>query len=469
MEDRLVEEENTGNKAKIIPFVSDNSLMTSYIVESFKKNNENYAFNNEFYFYNGSYWEKKNEFIIKKCLQDFASNFITDSKYYKPYRRVDDMYAQAKLDLYSEYETNRNVLNFPNGTYDLQTLEFREHRKEEFIKYVLPYNYDPNAECPKWINFINEILPEEDLQRLISEVLAYPIANIHLEKLPYFQGFGRNGKSVLLEVISNVLGKNNVSNVPLANILKNDGLALQQMENKLINITAENIPTISDSSVLKAYISGEALMIKKLYHDSYSSTNYPQTILASNHLPQNNDYSKGYYDRLLFIPFNYTIPDDKINPCLKDELCVELPGICNWLLEGVKTLRKNNKFSYSKTVEALKNEYRLESDCVNMFLNEKWYIPSKNNKQLLSQLYNEFERFSNENGYKTMTKRTFSSRLRGLGFKVEKSGTDNQMNVWLQIGSLKEVSNMDNEPLTEDRKEINEDTDWFEDDRESTF
>lgn len=439
MEDRLEIVSKKDNK--MFPFVSDKNEIVPFIIEKLKQSNDNIKFFEDFHIYENGYWQKKGEFYIKKLIQEFCSENGFELKHFKLYKKVDDLFNQAKLDFFTEVNTNLNILNFKNGAYELDNMVFREHRKDDFIFYSLPYDYDATADCPKWKAFIKEVLPQEDLQIAIQEALAYPLSKMHLEKIIYLFGNGRNGKSLSLEVITNVLGNENVSHVPLINITKNDGLALQQMENKLINISYENSSKIFDTSALKSYISGEALNVKRLYQDSYSTTNYPQSLMASNSMPQSDDFSEGFYRRFRFIPFNVTIEKDKVNPNLKNELCEELAGIANWLLEGVRRLRENKKFTYCPTIEALQNEYRVESDNVSMFLDEKMYIPSLNNKQLLSQLYNEFDTFANENGYRTMSKKTFSSRIKTLGFKIERL-TANQNYVWVEIGSKKNIANL---------------------------
>ena len=105
-------------------------------------------------------------------------------------------------------------------------MHFRDHRKDDYIFYSLPYSYDAQADCPKWKAFIKEVLPQEDLQIAIQEAMGYPLSNLHLEKIVYFVGNGRNGKSVCLDVLSTVLGEKNVSHVPIETIVKNDGKGL---------------------------------------------------------------------------------------------------------------------------------------------------------------------------------------------------------------------------------------------------
>lgn len=463
---QIVNKDKRDNRISIIP---EGIQVTTIIIDQLRQDTDEIIYtNNNFFIYMDGYWQMKEEYMVMKFLQDYAREIGYEEKYYKYHKKADDLLKQAKLDFYTQISTNRLALNFQNGTYELDTMTFRGHRKEDYLFYSLPYPYDAKADCPKWKAFIKEVLPQEDLQIAIQEGLAYPLSGLHLEKIIYLFGSGRNGKSVTLEVISSILGRENVSNVPLANITKNDGLSLQQMVNKLINISHENSSKIFESSVFKSYISGEPLDVKELYKDTYTTTNYPQTIMASNSMPQSDDYSEGYYRRFIFIPYIVTIPKERVNPNLKEELCEESSGILNWLLEGVKRLKENKKFTYSPTIEELQSEYRIESDNVSMFLEEKMYIPSLKNKQLLSQVYNEFNSFLNENGFREISNRTFSSRMKALGFKVERL-SQNKTYVWIEIGSKKNDIIAQESQIVENKLDSSEGESWFEDDPNCAF
>ncbi len=438
MEDKIIMFDNSEvnsevKQAKKIQFITDISSATVQIIKLLSECNDCIMFNINFYIYKEGYWQKEEENDIIKLIQEFAKEYGFESKYYEHHKKAKDLFEQARLDLYSKFTPNKNTLNFLNGTLELNTLEFREHRKEDYNFNILPYSYDPNAKCPNWNKFLDEILPDKKVQEVFQEVVAYPICGINLEKIGYLVGGGRNGKSVCLDVISEVFGKENVSHVPLDEINKNDGKAIQQMLFKLINISNETNASILNSAVFKSYASNEPLIVKYLYKDTYTSNNYPSSILAANSLPQSNDFSNGFFRRLKIIPFDVTIPEDKINPNLKNELCNELAGIFNWVHEGIKRLRENKRFSYSKVIEQTQNEFRNESDNVSMFIEDYMYVPSLVLKQLLSEIYSEYCVFANNNGYKKISNKNFSNRLRLLGFNIAPS-TGNKTYVWIEKG-----------------------------------
>ena len=181
-----------------------------------------------------------------------------------------------------------------------------------------------------------------------QEAFAYPLSKLHLEKLIYLYGDGLNGKSVALDVYSRLLGRENTTAISLEQITRQDGLYIAQMIGKLANISYENTQKIYNNAIFKSYVSGERLPVKRLYENPFITDDYPPSIISSNNMPIVDEFTNGYFRRFLFIPFNVTIAKQKINPNLTNELCEELSGICNWLIEGIRRLKENKKFSSSE-------------------------------------------------------------------------------------------------------------------------
>jgi len=70
--------------------------------------------------------------------------------------------SDARLkEIQSDNQTT--LINLINGTFEIngKNQSIREFRKSDFLTYQLPFEFEPNAECPKFINFLNEVLPEK--------------------------------------------------------------------------------------------------------------------------------------------------------------------------------------------------------------------------------------------------------------------------------------------------------------------
>lgn len=422
-----------GNRISIIG--NDKAIIIPLIIEELKKENDSILYNNGFYIYNGSYWKNVDEKKISLFIKEFALKIGCPEKVANPFWGIEAFVKQAEYDLFTEFSTNKNILNFENGTLELDTLIFREHRKEDYLLYSLPYAYDKEAQCPRWLKFLDEVLPNKDLQTLLQEAFAYPLSRLHLEKLVYLYGEGLNGKSVALDVYSRILGRENTTAISLEQITRQDGLYIAQMIGKIANISYENTQKIYNNAIFKSYVSGERLPVKRLYENPFMTDEYPPSIISSNNMPIVDEFTNGYFRRFLFLPFMVTIKKENINPNLTNELCEELSGICNWLIEGVKRLKENKKFTAVEAVNKAFDDFRMESDSVYLFVDELMYKPSEERKILLSQLYGEFEAWAKAYGYNKMSIRTFSKRLKSLGFEIKKS-TANATFIWLEKGSL---------------------------------
>lgn len=378
------------------------------------------------------YWLSKSNRYIGNRLKEFAIKIGCYHLNMSTHQGIDSLVKQAQYDLYREVEPQKGLLNFKNGTYDTSADVFRGHRKEDFLTYVIPYDFDPNAKCPLWDRVLKEWLPD-DVILILQELFGNVFLDNRHEKIGFLVGGGRNGKSVCLEAISQVLGAKNISNFSLSQITEEQGIFRASMEGKVLNISMDNSEKIKNFAIFKGLVSGEPQTMKRLYNQPYSSSNYPKTILAANALPKVEDYSDGYFRRLLIIPFERQIPSDDVDTELKEKLVVESAGILNWIIEGARRLRRQERFSDSYTINQFLDEYRRESDTVACYIDEKEWVVGTDDKISLSMAFEDFNQWIFRNGYAKMGNRTFAKRLRLLKFETEKIGG----NLYLWYGGAK--------------------------------
>ena len=63
---------NYNNEKKSIPFIPDKSEVITYIIQQLKESTNELIFNKYFCFYENGYWQKKEEYLVKKFIQNFA-------------------------------------------------------------------------------------------------------------------------------------------------------------------------------------------------------------------------------------------------------------------------------------------------------------------------------------------------------------------------------------------------------------
>ena len=115
--------------------------------------------------------------------------------------------AQSEVPIRPELlNANPWLLNCLNGTIDLRTGRLLPHTMEHFITKLAPVNYDPNANCDRWLEFLSRIMDgNEQLISFLQRAIGYALTGETSEQCLFiFHGSGANGKSTFLQAISSI-------------------------------------------------------------------------------------------------------------------------------------------------------------------------------------------------------------------------------------------------------------------------
>lgn len=379
----------------------------------------------EFMFWTGTGWKSGDaetmRSIIRRVLLDAGAGRVYS--FYSPRRVAKEVLAELCQHTDKQYTPTTDMIAFRNGVLDINTLELRPFSIDLQPRFTIGYDYDPEATCPKFTQAVSDALDEETAA-VFQEACGNLLLGYQHEIVPILTGGGQNGKSTLLEGLTAAFGEKDVTAYNLSEITVSDGRYVSNMQGAIANIAFDSSITlkIGNENLFKCYASGEPLPCKVLYKQPTMTRLYPKSLIALNGTPATSDYSLGYFRRLLLIPFSKKIDPTKVNLNLKAELKAERAGILNWVLEGMIRLRDNGHFTHSEAVIAAGNQYRTDSDSVASFIDEEGWKPSDKPDKTLADLFQIFEAWRQKMGYAGMTARKFSSRLRGLGIKVEKQG-----------------------------------------------
>jgi len=306
----------------------------------------------------------------------------------------------------------QGYVNFQNCILELETGNQLEHTPEMGFRYILPYEYDPEATCPRFTQFLSEtMLNDEELISLLCEFMGYSLSGIDPvvgQKALILYGNGSNGKSVFLEVLKLLAGKGNYSTVSLGKDINNE-TNRYSMSGKLFNVTEETPrDAMVDSTIFKALVSGGEVQARQLYCNSFNMKNYAKIIMACNSLPTNYDDSNGMYRRLLIVPFRATFTERTRDPYLIGKLGEELSGIFNLAYMGYRKFKSSGgMFTHSKQVEKQVSEYRQESHPLSFFIDEVCTLDLNSFSETMT-LYAKYKVFCDLAGMKPVDLRFFS-------------------------------------------------------------
>lgn len=118
--------------------------------------------------------------------------------------------------LSSALDSNPWLLNVSNGTLDLQTGKLRPHDRADLITKLAPVAFDPSADCPLWLDFLNVVTAgATDLQGFLRRLVGYCLTGSTADHvLPFLYGHGANGKSVFLNTVLDLLGDDYAMKAP---------------------------------------------------------------------------------------------------------------------------------------------------------------------------------------------------------------------------------------------------------------
>lgn len=311
------------------------------------------------------------------------------------------------------------ILALNNGLLDWHSYPYTliPHTKEYYNLNYLPYEWHGEKDSEMWIKYLIDATGGDvDLFELLQQWAGYCLMKHDQKEQKFVILFGESstGKSVFIKVLTHLLGKENISNVPLEKF--DDPHFVAQTYGKMLNITDESETHLEEvvETHLKHYTGGTMYMFKKLYQDGFSAYPTAKIMIVTNHLPSFKDTSEGIWRRLIVVPFNNVVPDEKIIKGLAEKIIeTEMPGVLKWALEGARKLEKYGFVKPEICKQALA-DYRRESLPEMQFLDELFETGTEDEKVSCKEFRIAYELWCNEQGIKAKSQKKLCKTLQKM-------------------------------------------------------
>lgn len=314
------------------------------------------------------------------------------------------------------------LLNCANGTVDLTTGRVREHSRADLLTKLCPTPFDPRAECPVWLQFLNTIFANnQELIGYVQRLLGYGLTgNVSEQILPIFWGTGANGKSTLLNAIQDMLGGDYAMKAPLDLLMQKRGDSHPTERADLFGrrfvccIETEDGRRLAESLV-KELTGGDRIRARRMREDFWEFLPTHKIILCTNHQPvvQGTDYA--IWRRLRLVPLTVTIPEHQQDKQLPEKLRNELPGILRWCVQGCLDWQKHGLRDPQVVINATR-QYRDSQDLIGQFLAEHC-IEGGSIKVRGSDLYVAYQRWAEVAGERAIDRRAFGVAMTERGYE----------------------------------------------------
>lgn len=321
-------------------------------------------------------------------------------------------------------------VNFKNGLFDLEEWKLIEHNPEILNIAQIQARYDPAAKCPVITRYFKDCeLPEESI-KVLEEFAGYCLTtDVKLQKAVMLYGNGANGKSVFINLLKIILGKDCVSGESLQN-LETDKYRVANLYGKRLNA----FPDLKDSplqtnEVFNTLTGNDLELIgERKYQHDFRFKPTAKLLFSANKIPFAYSDNYAYYRRWILIEFPKTFEKDEIDESIIEKMTTEeeKSGFINLMLEGLKRLLQNRRFSYDLGVDEIEKQYLLHSDNVQIFeetcLRDCEGTEKPNSKK---EVYDYYLIWCNFHKINPVKPKTFTKKLDKIGRKVYNTSTYN--------------------------------------------
>jgi len=334
-------------------------------------------------------------------------------------------------------------LNVRNGILDLTTGILMPHNPALLSPVQIAAEFDPEARCPRIEQFASEVFPPDAID-LAWEIAGYLLVpDNRLRKAVMLLGRGRNGKSVFLNVLTALVGAENISNRSLHK-LEEDRFAAADLYGKLANVFADiGAGELSGSSLFKSITGGDRISAERKFQPAFSFTPYARLLFSANTPPPTSDSTDAFFDRWVVVPFGQRFrvgseggeaPVENTN--LLSELTTpqELSGLLNLALSGLERVRAQQGFTRGESTDLALKRFRTDVDSVAGFVNEDCTINMAHapSGEIISTerkiLYEAYQVWCEDNGKRALSAARFYERLRSAEFGLAETARNG---VWM--------------------------------------
>jgi putative DNA primase/helicase len=382
--------------------------------------------NSTFLAYSNGFWVKLND---QSDVLHAITKFLSPAVAYKD---VMEIYRVLKLICIiknEHFKPDANCVCFLNGVLNLTTFKLEPHSPHYHLMSGRNIAWDEGATSPVFSKYLFDVFRDDaDRDEKIQFVLEWMglclVPDTSFEKFVVCVGEGGNGKSVLLKLMPELLGNENVYSAPIQRL--GNRRALAELDGKLLLTSSEiNENTVMDDGILKQIVSGDTVEAERKYEHPFTFVPYTRIMLATNHLPKLRDVTHAFFRRLVMLKFDRNFTAEEMDMDLPVKLKAELSGIFAMAVNGLRTLRERGNFIVPSSSEDAAVQYRQDSDAIKIFADDALLTAVADKGMRPAALYELYSKWSRAYGIAIENNINLGKRLKRLGFnKTRSNGKD---------------------------------------------
>lgn len=405
-------------------------------------------------FWNGQYWQKDTIGYVSRLahttirlLLQFAITITDDDKRKtmvrfaissQNRRTFDNMLATARdllgvrIDA-NVFDNDPWLLNCANGTLNLKTGKLQPHTQTDLITRILPTKYDPIAQAPIWLTFLNTVFESNaELIEYIQRAVGYSITgDVREDCLHFAFGDGGNGKSTFFKALETLLGEyahKSPSSMFMAQKFEGIPVDVAALQGKRFVVASEISKGARwNEAKVKDLTGGDKLTARYMRQNPFSFEPTHKVWIYGNDKPIISGSNTGIKRRMRLIPFLVKIPESILDEDFDALLIPELAGILNWVVRGCLAWQQRG-LKPVETISHATTNYIDEMDWLQTFIDD-YCVVDVQERCMFKYLYQAYVAKCKTLSEYAYSKHEFQERLIRKNFKF-KPGTGNQLYIF---------------------------------------
>ncbi len=370
-------------------------------------------------------------------LQAEARRWKAWAKYCASKRGIDAVLSEIKAlpmvaTRIEDLDRHHHLLAVRNGVLDLREGVLLEHDPLLLLTKRIDLDYDPTADCPRWVQYLHEVMRGDAVMvDYLQRLVGYGITGETTEQcFSVLWGSGANGKTVFTSTLSEVFEAISVT-TPFSTFeqkasggIPNDLAALRGA--RLVFAAEGEADKPMAEALLKSLTGRDLVTARFLRKEFFTFRPTFQLMLATNNKPSFKGQDEGLWRRVKLIEWSRYFAPNERDHRLPDVLLGEAQGILAWAVRGSVTWFARGLDDPSPIQHAT-TEYRSTSDPLSGFL-PGVFIADVHAKRVLGKdvfdAYLHWAEAENLKPSEIVTRRKFFSWLeeRGIAKRASKGG-----------------------------------------------
>lgn len=404
---------NSSDRKEVTHETKQDMLSLYHCAEALKQRLRVVCIEKALYIYNGRSYDRIDVNQLLQCYRDNVDRKLHGVKTMSSMKSLYEfLLTDSEIQRKVDYEKISDLAVLKNGVFDVRNQTLLQHSAKYMFMYHINADYVEDIDTPVFDEFLDTVTGgDKILIKRMWYLIAYLCMHSVDAKAFFVLGIAPNsGKSVFGKFIQHLFDDRYVSSISLNDMSKEFSLA--QIVGKAINVSMDLPSTTLNAAAvsrLKMITGDDLITINEKYMPQFRYYNRAKFLFASNHPVHIGERDDAFWNRMIYFPFNISIPNEEQDKRLLYKILDEKNAIVSKALRyGKKFVKNNYIFPSTSEIDEIISVWKGERDySIENFLRDCCQFDEQFLGEWNADLFEAYEKYCFRNGRKSVSSLLF--------------------------------------------------------------